>query len=120
MYIHADCIALESKRPERYRRQVCRKVYEGLLPGGAFIVAEKTFAKMPKTQDMLTSLYLHYKRRHFSDEEILDKEKSLRDMMKPGREADLIRLLTEVGFKAENIELFWRSHLFAAYVCGKQ
>jgi tRNA (cmo5U34)-methyltransferase len=106
--------------PERYRRQVCRKVYEGLLPSGAFIVAEKTFAKMPKTQDMLTSLYLHYKRRHFSDEEILDKEKSLRDMMKPGREADLIRLLTEVGFEADNIEPFWRSHLFAAYVCVKQ
>jgi tRNA (cmo5U34)-methyltransferase len=106
--------------PERYRRRVCRKVYEGLLPGGAFIVAEKTFAKMPKTQDMLTSLYLHYKRQHFSDEEILDKEKSLRDMMKPGREADLIGLLTEVGFGTEDIEPFWRSHLFAAYVCVKQ
>ena len=86
--------------PERHRRKVCRKIYEGLVPGGAFIVAEKTFAKMPKTQDMLTSLYLNYKRGHFSDEEILDKERSLRDMMKPGREADLIRLLTEVGFQS--------------------
>jgi tRNA (cmo5U34)-methyltransferase len=106
--------------PERYRREVCRKVYDGLIPGGALIVAEKTFTKMPKTQDMLTSLYLHYKRRHFSDEEILDKEKSLRDIMKPGREADLIALLTEAGFKVENIECFWRSHLFAAFVCIKQ
>jgi tRNA (cmo5U34)-methyltransferase len=106
--------------PERSRREVCRKIYEGLVPGGALIVAEKTFAKMPKTQDMLTSLHLHYKRRYFSDEEILDKEKSLRDMMKPGREADLIRLLTEVGFRAENIESFWRSHLFAAFLCVKQ
>ena len=106
--------------PERYRRQVCRKVYESLIPGGAFIVAEKTFAGMPKTQDMLTSLYLNYKRRHFSDEEVLDKEKSLRDIMKPGREADLIRLLTEAGFKVEGIEPFWRNHLFAAYLCVKQ
>jgi tRNA (cmo5U34)-methyltransferase len=106
--------------PERYRRQVCRRIYEGLIPGGAFIVAEKTFAKLPKTQDILNSLYLNYKRRHFSDEEILDKERSLRDMMKLGREADLIRLLTEVGFHAESIESFWRSHLFAAYVCIKQ
>jgi tRNA (cmo5U34)-methyltransferase len=106
--------------PERHRRDVCRKVYEALVPGGALIVAEKTFAKMPKIQDMLTSLYLHYKRRHFTDEEILDKEKSLRDMMKPGREADLIRMLTEVGFRPENIESFWRSHLFAAFVCVKQ
>ena len=93
--------------PERHRREVCRKIYEGLVPGGAFIVAEKTFAKIPKTQDMLMSLYLHYKRRHFSDEEIMDKEKSLRDKMKPGREADLIRLLTEVGFTVDAIEPFW-------------
>lgn len=105
--------------PERHRREVCRKIYNGLVPGGAFIVAEKTFAKMPKIQDMLVSLYLHYKRRHFSDEEIMDKEKSLRDKMKPGREADLIRLLTEAGFTADAIEPFWRSHMFAAYVCVK-
>ena len=106
--------------PERHRRQVCRKVYEGLIPGGAFIVAEKTLAKNPKTQDMLTSLYLNYKRRHFSDAEVLDKERSLRDLLKPRREPDLIRLLTEVGFRAENIESFWRNHLFAAYLCVKQ
>ena len=40
------------------------------------------------------------KRRHFPDEEILDKEKSLRDKMKPGREADLIEMLTRAGFKS--------------------
>jgi len=75
---------------------------------------------MPKVQDMLNSLYLHYKRKNFSDDEILDKEKSLRDKMKPGRESDLIRMLTEAGFRPENIESFWRSHLFAAFVCVKQ
>jgi tRNA (cmo5U34)-methyltransferase len=106
--------------PERNRRAVCRRIYEGLVPGGALIVAEKTFAKMPKTQDMLTSLYLHHKRQHFTDEEILDKETSLRDLLKPCREPDLIGLLTEIGFKAENIEGFWRNHLFAAFLCIKQ
>lgn len=106
--------------PERYRRQVCRKVYEGLIPGGAFIIAEKTFARVPKTQDMLTSLYLNYKRQHFSDEEVLDKERSLRDMMKPTGEAELIRLLTDVGFEVNRIEAFWRNHLFGAYICVKQ
>jgi hypothetical protein len=39
--------------------------------------------------------------------------------MKPGGEADLIRLLTEVGFAADAIEPFWRSHMFAAYLCVK-
>jgi tRNA (cmo5U34)-methyltransferase len=105
--------------PERYRREVCRKVFEGLVPGGAFIIAEKTFAKIPKTQDMLTSLYLQYKRRHFSDEEILEKEKSLRDKMKPSREGDLIGLLAEAGFKTDAIEPFWRSYMFGAYICVK-
>jgi tRNA (cmo5U34)-methyltransferase len=103
----------------RHRLDVSRKIYDGLVPGGALVVAEKFYAKTPKLQDMLTSLYLHYKRRHFSDEEILDKEKSLRNIMKPGREDDLIQLLTEAGFKSENIECFWRSHLFAAFVCIK-
>jgi tRNA (cmo5U34)-methyltransferase len=106
--------------PERYRREVCHRIYERLVPGGAFIVAEKTFAKSPKIQDMVTSLYIHHKRQHFTDEEILDKEKSLRDMMKPGSEADLIHLLVEAGFKLQNIESFWRSHLFAAFLCVKQ
>lgn len=41
-----------------------------------------------------------------SDDEILDKEKFLRDIMKPGREVDLIRFLTEADFKADNIECF--------------
>ena len=106
--------------PERQRRDICRRIFDGLLPGGALIIAEKTFAKSPKIQDMLTSLHLQYKRRHFSDEEIMDKEKSLRDMLKPGRESDLLRLLADAGFKAENVESFWRSYLFAAYVCVKQ
>lgn len=105
--------------PERYRREVCRKIFAGLVPGGAFIIAEKTFAKISKTQDMLTSLYLQYKRQHFSDEEILEKEKSLRDKMKPGRESDLVRLLAEAGFKADAIEPFWRSYMFGAYICVK-
>ena len=106
--------------PHRRRLEVSRKIYEGLVPGGALVVAEKFYAKTPKIQDMLTSLYLNYKRQYFSDEEILDKEKSLRNIMKPGREDDLIQLLTGAGFKAENIECFWRSHLFAAFVCIKR
>jgi tRNA (cmo5U34)-methyltransferase len=105
--------------PQRHRLEVSRKIYDHLVPGGALVVAEKFYAKTPKIQDMLTSLYLHYKRQYFSDEEILDKEKSLRNIMKPGREDDLIQLLTEAGFKSENIECFWRSHLFAAFVCIK-
>src|SRR5262249_48385822 len=105
--------------PHRHRLEVSRKIYDGLVPGGALLVAEKFYAKTPNIQDMLTSLYLHYKREYFSDEEILDKEKSLRNIMKPGREDDLIQLLTDSGFKSANIECFWRSHLFAAFVCIK-
>lgn len=106
--------------PERHRRELCRKIFEGLVPGGGFVVAEKTFARSPKIQDMLTSLYLNYKRKHFPDDEILDKEKSLRDKMKPGREADLVDMLTQVGFRAENIESFWKNHLFMALICVKR
>jgi tRNA (cmo5U34)-methyltransferase len=106
--------------PERHRRDLCKKIFDALVPGGGFVVAEKTFARSPKVQDMLTSLYLNYKRKHFPDDEILDKEKSLRDKLKPEREADLIEMLTQTGFRAENIESFWKNHLFVALVCVKR
>lgn len=105
---------------ERHRKAVCQRLFDGLVPGGALIIAEKTFAQSAKVQDMLTSLYLNYKRGHFSDEEILDKEKSLRDMMKPNRERDIVRMLTDVGFAAENVEAFWKNHLFVAFICVKR
>lgn len=106
--------------PERHRRLVCQKLYDGLMPGGALIIAEKTFAQSAKVQDMLTSLYLNYKRTNFTDEEILDKEKSLRDKMKPSRERDVVKMLTDVGFAAENIEAFWKNHAFVAFICVKR
>jgi len=106
--------------PERHRRAICQKLFDGLVPGGALIIAEKTFAQSAKVQDMLTSLYLNYKRGHFSDEDILDKEKSLRDKMKPNRERDVVAMLTDVGFAADNIEAFWKNHLFVAFICVKR
>jgi tRNA (cmo5U34)-methyltransferase len=106
--------------PERHRRAVCQKLFDGLVPGGALIIAEKTFAQSTKVQDMLTSLYINYKRSNFSDEEILDKEKSLRDKMKPSQERDVAAMLMDVGFSGENIETFWKNHLFVAFICVKR
>ena len=42
--------------PHRHRLEVSRRLYEGLVTGGAHVVAEKFYAKTPKIQDMLTSL----------------------------------------------------------------
>ena len=42
--------------PHRHRLEVSRRLYEGLVTGGALVVAEKFYAKTPKIQDMLTSL----------------------------------------------------------------
>ena len=40
------------------RQKILDRIYQALVPGGAFIVAEKTLAKCPKLQDILT--FIHF------------------------------------------------------------
>jgi len=69
--------------PPKDRARTIKSIYDGLNDGGAFIFSEKGFSCNPKIQDMMTFMYYDYKRQHFTDKEILDKEVQLRHMMKP-------------------------------------
>lgn len=105
--------------PERDRLSVMERIFRGLIDGGALVLAEKTLAKSSKIQDMLTFMYYDFKRRHFSEADILRKEESLRDKMKLWNEAQIINILVSVGFLPENIQVFWRSHLFVGIIAVK-
>jgi tRNA (cmo5U34)-methyltransferase len=105
--------------PERDRLEVMRSVFRRMVDGGALIVAEKTLARSGKIQDMLTFMYYDFKRKHFSEAEILSKEQSLRDKMKLWSEAQTVALLEEIGFPAQNIQVFWRNHLFVGILAIK-
>jgi tRNA (cmo5U34)-methyltransferase len=101
------------------RREVVRKIYNGLNPGGAFIFAEKTLASNAKLQDMLTFLYYDFKRKSFEYNDIMEKEKTLRNMLKPMTYNDLISMIKDAGFESNKIQPFWQNHLFVGVIALK-
>ena len=102
-----------------WRQRVLENIYEGLNEGGAFIFAEKTYAENSRIQDMMTSTFYEYKAQHFTYEDIMEKEKILRTMLKPMTWNDLTSLLTSVGFDSTKIQPFWMNHLFVGAIAIK-
>ena len=95
-----------------------RRIYEGLVDGGALIIAEKTVAKTGRIQDAITFLYYDFKiKTGFSEKDILDKERALRGQMTLWTEAELKRALRQVGFR--QIEPIWRNYMFVAHLALK-
>jgi tRNA (cmo5U34)-methyltransferase len=95
-----------------------KRVHDGLVEGGALIIAEKTLAETARLQDALNSSYYDFKRQQgFSPEQILDKERSLRRLMTPWTEAELRTALSRVGFR--EITLFWSRLFFVGLLALK-
>ena len=101
-----------------YRRlAVLENIYNGLLDGGALIFAEKVYSENSKIQDIFTFLYYDFKKESFTEQEILIKEFSLRNQMKPLTMQENIELLNKAGFKI--IEIFFQQFNFIGWLCIK-
>ena len=84
---------------ERRRQALFDRIYRALNWGGAFVLFEKVGAPDARFQDMVSCLYREYKqRRGFSSEEILNKELSLKGVLKPFSTAGNLGLLERAGF----------------------
>ena len=103
--------------PKCDRKDTLEGIYEGLNEGGGFIFAEKTICENAQVQDMTTFNYYDYKRKSFSTEDIMDKERELRHMMKPNTWKEIENMLMEVGFNV--VQPFWRNHAFVGAVAIK-
>ena len=103
---------------EQDRTKIIKRIYEGLIEGGAFIFSEKVYSLNPKIQNMLDMIYYDYKKKSFSEKEILDKEQELRHLMKLTTEHKLIRSCESVGFKG--IQVFWRNFNFIGVLAIKR
>jgi tRNA (cmo5U34)-methyltransferase len=101
---------------ERDRQKIVDRIFQALVPGGALIVAEKTLSKCSKLQNMLTFVHYDYKRQSFTEAEVLEKERSLRAIMKPWLEEQIVQSLSAAGFCEANVQPFWRNHSFAAFI----
>ena len=84
---------------ERHRQALFDRIYQALNWGGAFILFEKVGAPDSRFQDMMSCLYREFKQRQgFSSEEILNKELSLKGVLKPFSTAGNLGLLNRAGF----------------------
>jgi len=99
------------------RQALVRKIYNSLSPGGAFIVAEKIYLSNGKIQDIFTFSHYDLKRLSFSSKDILDKQIVLRRIMKINSDEENLNMFHQAGFR--NIETFWTSLNFKAYLCIK-
>ena len=103
--------------PKKDRRDVISNIYAGLNTGGAFIFAEKTICESALVQDMITFNYYDYKRKSFDTEDIMDKERTLRNIMKPLTWKQLEYMVSYAGFTT--VQPFWRNHSFVGAIALK-
>jgi len=106
--------------PERHRVELLRRVHGGLIEGGALLIAEKVLAESAAMQDVLTFDYYDHKRQHFSSDEILDKERSLRGLMTCWRESQIVHALLTAGFGAAEIHRVWQNRIFVGLVAVRR
>ena len=84
---------------ERHRQALFDRIYQALNWGGAFVLFEKVGAPDSRFQDMMSCLYREFKQRNgFSSDEILNKETSLKGVLKPFSTAGNLGLLERAGF----------------------
>lgn len=89
----------------RDREIVLSNIYKNLHKGGCLFVVEKIRTSVCEIHDMYGDLYYDFKRMSFSAQEILDKNKSLRGIMKPITLEENISLIENVGFSKMDVFL---------------
>ena len=105
--------------PPSERQGILKKIYDSLVSGGAFIFSEKTISSDSRIQDMITFTFYDHKRKTFDDKDILDKERTLRHMLKPNTWQELVSMLETAGFDSRKIQPFWQNHLFMGAIAMK-
>lgn len=103
--------------PINRRRDILRKIYENLPLGNCLIISEKIYIDSGRIQDIFHFSHYDYKERYFSVDEIYNKQKDLRKIMRPLTEAENINMLNMAGFY--KVEPFWQNLCFKAWICIK-
>lgn len=103
--------------PLPQRLQCLDRIFSHLETGGCFFIAEKTYMDNSLMESMQHSLYYEYKKESFPSDEILEKEITLRSIMKPLPYSDLVSRLESAGFVSVNP--VWKTFGFCAFLCIK-
>ena len=103
--------------PYSCREEVINNIYDGLNEGGAFIFGEKIDTSHSRIENMLRTVYYEFKSKSFDYEDIMQKELTLKNMLKPNSWCEIERMLDQAGFKA--VQSFWQNHLFIGAIAIK-
>lgn len=102
--------------PLQSRKKVIERISKNLNKGGAFISCEKIYSNSARFQDVTNSIYYEHKNKTFHGNEILEKERDLRKIMKLQTLNQSMKDLECIG----PVELFWRSHNFVGLIAIKE
>jgi tRNA (cmo5U34)-methyltransferase len=103
--------------PRKHRADIIKNIYNSLNVGGGFCFSEKILCESSRIQDMLTFSFYDYKKKNFSIEDILNKEVTLRNMLKPNTIDELLYDVKSAGFST--VEPFWQNFMFVGFIAIK-
>ena len=104
--------------PKENRQECLKNIFNSLLPGGVFILAEKILCHSERVNDLITNLYYDFKRRNgYSELEISQKREALENFLVPITPSEQLNSLKDAGFK--DPELIFRWYNFCCYLCLK-
>ena len=104
--------------PPRDREGIISRIYEALVPGGIFLLTEKTVNSSSSLADLQQDIYYVFKERNgYSTIEITRKREALENVLIPETVECHQMRLKNAGF--EEIELWFKWYHFAAFLCVK-
>jgi tRNA (cmo5U34)-methyltransferase len=105
--------------PIEYRQEIVQKVYDSLMPNGAFILVEKVLGSDSEMNSLLINQYLSLKGQNgYTVEQINAKRKALEGVLVPVTGRWNEDLLSLAGFS--HIECFWRHLNFSGWLAIKK
>lgn len=92
----------------RSRQDLFSRIYEALEWGGALVLFEKVRAPDARFQDIAGQIYQEYKlNQHFSEAEILHKQRSLKGVLEPFSTQGNLDLMRRAGFTDVTTIMKW-------------
>jgi tRNA (cmo5U34)-methyltransferase len=100
------------------RQEFLIRLYQALLPGGLFLLSEKTVCHTSELNRSFIQHYLNFKRRQgYSEIEISKKREALENILVPFSIDETLSLLRNAGFK--KVEPFFQWFNFSSFVAIK-
>lgn len=103
------------KRDER--KKLLKNIYSGLREDGSLFIVEKIKSEVVDIHDIYNDIYYDFKREKIKDTDILDKNISLRGIMKPITLYENINDLRNIGFN--KVDVFLKYHNFVGIIAIK-